>query len=412
MTLASPATTLITLPSDQDATGRSFDGAELALVAEVLESGTLTSTKGEMVARFESAAAALTGVSHAVACASGSAAVHCAVAVVDPRPGDEIVTTSITDMGALSPIVYQGAIPVFADVDPVSGNVTPETVAAVLSDRTRAVIATHLFGNPADMAGIREVAARAGVPVIEDAAQAYLAATPDGTVGSLGDLAAFSLQQGKHVTCGEGGFVTTDDEELARQVRLFVNKSWPYGEPNPDHRTLALNYRLTELQGAVALGQLGKLQAGVDRRRAVAAQLDDAVAGIDGLTAVPADPGHRHAYWRYIVHVDGARIPGGPVAVGAALRPLGIPSSPRYIAKPAFRCGVFADQKTFGDSRWPFTLARPETVDYSAERFPGTFAFLDSVLVLSLNERYTDEHVAFVAEGLRSAVASAIDGGA
>jgi perosamine synthetase len=406
VTLATPATTLA-LPSDQDATGRSFDDAELALVAEALASGTLTSTKGQMVARFEAAVAALLGTSHAVACASGSAAVHCAVAVVDPRPGDEIVTTSITDMGALSPIVYQGAVPVFADVDPVSGNVTPETVAAALSDRTRAIVVTHLFGNPADMAGIRAVAARAGVPVIEDAAQAYLAATPDGTVGSLGDMAAFSLQQGKHITCGEGGFVTTDDPELARQLRLFVNKSWPYGEPNPDHRTLALNYRLTELQGAVALGQLGKLPAGVERRRAVAARLDDVVAGIDGLTPVLAAPGSRHAYWRYIVHVDGAQVPGGPVAVGAALRPLGIPSSPRYIAKPAFRCGVFADQKTFGDSRWPFTLARPEAVDYAAERFPGTFAFLDSVLVLSLNERYTDEHAEFVADGLRSAVATA-----
>jgi perosamine synthetase len=400
----------VTLPSDQEASGRSFDDVELALVAEALASGTLTSTKGTMVARFEAAVAALLGADHAVACASGSAAVHCAVAAVDPRPGEEIITTSITDMGALSPIVYQGAVPVFADVDPVTGNVTPQTVADALSERTRAVIVTHLFGNPVDVAGVREVAARAGVPVIEDAAQAYLAATPQGTVGSLGDLAAFSLQQGKHITCGEGGFVTTDDAELAREVRLFVNKSWPYGEPNPDHRTLALNYRLTELQGAVALGQLGKLPAGVQRRREVAEFLDNAVAGIEGLTAVPAAPGSQHAYWRYIVHVDRAVIPGGPEAVGAELRPLGIPSAPRYIAKPAFRCGVFADQKTFGDSRWPFTLARPETVDYSAERFPGTFAFLDSVLVLSLNERYTPEHAEFVAEGLRSAVDAARGG--
>jgi perosamine synthetase len=411
VTVGTTAATL-PLPSDQDASGRSFDGAELALVAEVLASGTLTSTKGTMVARFEESVARLFGAGHAVACASGSAAVHCAVAVVDPRPGDEIVTTSITDMGALSPIVYQGAIPVFADVDPVSGNVTAESVAAVLSDRTRAIIATHLFGNPVDMEGVRAVAARAGVPVIEDAAQAFLAATPEGTVGALGRLAAFSLQQGKHITCGEGGVVTTDDAELARAVRLFVNKSWPYGEPNPDHRTLALNYRLTELQGAVALGQLAKLPAGVDQRRKVAAQLDEAVAAIDGLTAVPAAQGHQHAYWRYIVHVDRAVVPGGPEAVGAALRPLGIPSSPRYIAKPAFRCGVFAEQKTFADSRWPFTLARPGTVDYSPERFPGTFAFLDSVLVLSLNERYTDEHAEFVAEGLRCAVGAARAGGA
>lgn len=401
----------MTLPSDQEASGRTFDDAELSLVADALRSGTLTSTKGTMVTRFETAAAELLGVGNAVACASGSAAVHCAVAVVDPRPGDEIVTTSITDMGALSPILYQGAVPVFADVDPVTGNVTPGTVAAVVSPRTRAIIATHLFGNPADLAGIRAVAAAAGVPVIEDAAQAYLARTPLGTVGAVGDLAAFSLQQGKHITCGEGGFVTTDDAELARAVRLFVNKSWPYGEPDPDHRTLALNYRLTELQGAVALGQLGKLEAGVAQRRRIAARLDAAVAGIDGLSAPVAAPGHAHAYWRYVVHVDPAVVPGGPVAVGAALRPLGIPSAPRYISKPAFRCGVFADQKTFGDSRWPFTLARPETVDYAAERFPGTFAFLDSVLVLSLNERYTDEHAEFVADGLRSAVAAAIDGG-
>ncbi len=359
-----------------------------------------------MVARFESAVAELLGVGHAVACASGSAAVHSAVAVVDPRPGDEIVTTSITDMGALSPIVYQGAIPVFADVDPVTGNVTPESVAAALSVRTRAVIVTHLFGNPVDVAGIRAVAARAGVPVIEDAAQAYLAATPEGLVGSLGDLAAFSLQQGKHITCGEGGFVTTDDAELARATRLFVNKSWPYGDPNPDHRTLALNYRLTELQAAVALGQLGKLPAGVAVRREVAALLDDAVAGLDGLTATRAAPGCEHAYWRYVVHVDRAVVPGGPEAMAAALRPLGIPSAPRYVAKPAFRCGVFAQQKTFGDSRWPFTLARPEAIDYSPDRFPGTFAFLDSVLVLALNERYTAAHAAFVADGLRAAVAA------
>jgi dTDP-4-amino-4,6-dideoxygalactose transaminase len=395
------------IPSDQEAAGRSFDDAELALVSEVLRSGTLTSTKGTMVARFERAVAEMFGLDHVVACASGSAAVHCAVAAVDPDPGDEIVTTAITDMGALSPILYQGAIPTFADVDPLTGNVTPQTVQAALSERTRAVVVTHLFGNPVDVDGVRRVAAQAGVPVIEDAAQAYLASTKSGLVGALGDLAAFSLQQGKHITCGEGGFVTTHDADTARSVRNFVNKAWPYGDPNPDHRSLALNYRLTELQGAVALGQLNKLPANVAQRRRIAARLDDALADLEGVSPVPAAPGSTHAYWRYIVHIDSESVPGGPVAVGAALRPLGIPSSPRYIVKPAFRCEVFEKQKTFGQSRFPFTLARPEAVDYRAERFPGTISFLESVLVLSLNERYTSEHADFVADGLRAAVEAA-----
>jgi dTDP-4-amino-4,6-dideoxygalactose transaminase len=406
VTLTSP-NGVVTLPNDQEASGRSFDESELSLVAEALASGTLTSTKGTMVKRFEDAVAEMMGVSHAVACASGSAAVHSAVAVVDPEPGEEIITTSITDMGALAPIVYEGAVPVFADTDPVTGNVTAESVEAVLSDRTRAIIVTHLFGNPADLAGITAVAARAGVPVIEDSAQAYLAATPQGLVGSVGDYGAFSLQQGKHITCGEGGFVLTGDADRAHAVRTFVNKAWPYGEPNPDHRSLALNYRLTELQGAVALGQLPKLRDNVAHRRRIAGLLDAALADVEGITPTVATAGDQHSYWRYVVHVDGDTVPGGPDAIAGALRPQGIPSAPRYIAKPAFRCRVFADHKTFGASRWPFTIARPEAVDYSAERFPGTFDFLDSVLVLSFNERYQPEHAEFVADGLRTAVEKA-----
>jgi dTDP-4-amino-4,6-dideoxygalactose transaminase len=397
----------IALPDDQNASGRSFGADELRLLAEVLESGTLTSTKGTMVARFEAAMAALLGVGHVVACSSGSAAVHAAVAAIDPRPGEEVVTTSITDMGALTPLLYQGAVPVFADVDPVTGMVTADTVRAALSERTRAIIVTHLFGNPADLAGLRTVAAEAGVPLVEDAAQAYLAETPDGLVGSVGEFGAFSLQQGKHITCGEGGFVATDDDERARAVRLFVNKSWPYGEPDPDHRRLGLNYRLSELQGAVALGQVPGLPDRVARRRDVAAVLDAALGDVEGLTVVSAAPGHAHSYWRYAVHVDPEVVPGGPTAVAAALAPLGVPSTPRYIAKPAFRCAVFAERNTLGDSGWPLSTARPAALDHRAERFPGTFAFLRSVLVLGLNERYTPEHAELVAARVRGAVVRA-----
>ncbi len=266
----------LVLPSDQDATGRTLGREEQEALARVIASGTLNSTKGTEVAALEKSLARLLGVKHVVACSSGSAAVHCAVAALNPEPGDEIVTTSITDMGALHPIIAQGAIPVFADVDPQTCNVTAEAIRAVLSERTRAIVVTHLFGNPCEMAAIQALADERGIPVIEDCAQAYLATVDGKQVGTFGRLACFSLQQGKHITTGEGGFVATDDDALARRVFLFVNKAWGYGDAQPDHYFLAPNYRMTELQGAVANAQLPKLQGSVerapgDRRRADAA---------------------------------------------------------------------------------------------------------------------------------------------
>jgi perosamine synthetase len=395
------------LPSDQDASGRSLGAEELALLAEVLDSGTLTSTKGTMVKQLEAEAAAMHGVPKAVACSSGTAAIHGAIAAIDPEPGEEVVTTSVTDMGALTPILYQGAIPVFADVDPITGNVTAESIEAVLSDRTRAIIVTHLFGRPADLPAITALAAARGIPVIEDCAQAWLASCQGRLVGTWGDFGCFSLQQGKHLTCGEGGVVLGPDAAAVRHVELWVNKGWGYGDPSPDHRWIAPNARMTELQGAVAVAQLAKLRDGITVRQAMATRLTDALADVPGLTLPSAAPGDEHVWWRYPIIVDPAVVPGGPVAVAAELKAWTVPAAPRYIVKPAFRCGIFVDQKTFGSSRWPFPLARPEAVDYDADRFPGTHTYLDRVLVLPWSERLVDAHIDHIAEAVRSAVAVA-----
>jgi perosamine synthetase len=392
------------LPSDQDASGRSLGEAELVALRAVIESGTLTSTKGRYVKALEAGFASMLGVTHAVACASGTAAVHAAVAAIDPEPGDEIVTTPITDMGALAPIVYQGAVPVFADVDPRTGNVTAGTIREACSDRTRAVIATHLFGRPCDMADIDALAHDLGVPVIEDCAQAFLAKSGDAYVGTLGALGCFSTQQGKHVTSGEGGLVVTDDDDRARFVKRYVNKAWDYDAPATDHDFLALNYRMTELQGAVLCAQMEKLDAGVRHRIACAQRLNERLTDVPGLTVPEPSPGDVHVYWRYALLVDPDVVPGGPTALAAELKLGGIASAPRYIQKPAFRCGVFANQRTFGESRFPFTLARPEAVDYDAARYPGTFEYLDRVLVLPWNERYTFDDVDRVADAIDAAV--------
>ncbi len=160
------------LPNDQKASGRSFGVEEAELVDLVLKSGTLTSTKGTMVRELESQFAAMVGAGFVRGCSSGTAAVHAALAAVDPEPGDEVITTSITDMGAIGPILYQAAIPVFADIDPRTGSVTADTIADRLSERTKAIVVTHLFGYPVPMTDILELAADRSIAVIEDCAQA------------------------------------------------------------------------------------------------------------------------------------------------------------------------------------------------------------------------------------------------
>jgi perosamine synthetase len=392
------------LPSDQDASGRTLGEEEIDLLAEAIRSGTLTSTKGNFVKTLEQRFAQRYGVQYAHACSSGTAAIHAAVAAIDPEPGDEIITTSITDMGALTPILYQAAIPVFADVDPRTCNVTAEGIERVISNRTRAIMVTHLFGNPCDMTSIMELARSRKIPVIEDCAQAFLAQHRGELVGTLGDIGCFSLQQGKHITTGEGGIVVSQNAHYARRMFLFINKAWGYGDPNPDHYFIALNSRLSELQGAVAVAQLDKLEYSVNQRTAMARRLTSALQDVVGIATPHTAPGDVPTYWKYCLRVDGEALPGGAVALAAKLKTHGIACAPRYIQKPAFQCEVFSKQRTFGNSRFPFTLARPEAVDYRPERFAGTFEALEGVLVLPWSERYTEEHADYIAEALRDSV--------
>jgi dTDP-4-amino-4,6-dideoxygalactose transaminase len=401
-----PTQSILKLPSDQDASGRTLGAEEIAAVTEAILSGTLTSTKGTFVKALENRFAEMIGVKYAYACSSGSAAVHTAIAAIDPEPGDEIITTSITDMGALTPILYQGAIPRFVDVDPVTLNVTAETIAPCINERTKAIIVTHLFGNPCNMTEIMALANAHGIPVIEDTAQAFLAQHQGQFAGTMGTVGCFSLQQGKHITTGEGGIVVTNDDAIARRLFLYINKAFGYGDPKPDHYFIALNYRMSELQGAVAAAQLGKLQDIVAKRATTAAQLTEKLQGLPGIATPHHAADDVHVYWKYCLRVDSNIIAEGAVGLAKKLKEeKGIFSAPRYIQKPAFQCEIFEKQRTFGNSRFPFTLAKAEAVDYGRDRFPGTFSGLEQVLVLPWNEAYTDEHIQYIADAVKQAVA-------
>src|SRR5262249_20900267 len=158
--------------------------------------------------------AVMYGAPKAIASTSGTAALHVAVAAINPEPRDEIITTGMSDMGTVIPILMQNCIPVFADVDPVTGNLTADTIAKKITDRTRAVIVVHLFGRPADMAPIQELLRSKGIALIEDCAQAHLADYGGKKIGTFGDLGCFSLQGSKQITCGDGGLTLVNREDL------------------------------------------------------------------------------------------------------------------------------------------------------------------------------------------------------
>lgn len=396
----------VNLPRDDNSTGRDLGDEEIALVTAAIKSGCLTSTRGTMVKGLEEGFARRYGSPYCTASASGTAALHCAVAAIDPEPGDEIITTPITDMGALAPILYQGAIPIFADVDPDTYNIAADTIAPRITTRTRAIMVTHLFGNPCDMDPIMELARRHGLPVIEDCSQAYFAEYRGRRVGTIGLVGCFSLQQGKHMTCGEGGLTTTSDPAVARRIGLFVNKAWGYGDPKPDHYFLALNYRMTELQGAVALAQLDKVEHVVARRREVARQLIRRLTGLRGLSMPVVTRHSLHSYWKFCIQVDEGSLGSDVGTFASRLAELGVVAQPRYIQKPAFECAVFRDQKTFGKSGVPFRglRSREGDVRYDRSEYPGTLRALSRVLVMPINEFYQPEHIDFICEAVTEAV--------
>ncbi len=381
-------------PSVGNASGRTLGEEELEGLRRVLASGQLNSTTGGETRALEAEFAAYYGVGAAVASSSGTAALHLAVAAVDPEPGDEIITTPITDAGTVLPILMQNAVPVFADVDPVTGNLDVDSVRRAITSRTRAICVVHLFGSPAPVAALRRLADAHGLVLIEDCAQAYLTRCPDGRLaGTVGDIGCFSLQQSKHITAGDGGLCISDNPALARRMRLFADKGWPRDTDERTHLFLSTNYRMTELQAAVARAQLLKLAGVVGDRRAGAQRLSEALRPLAGLCTPPDEGGM--SYWQYPLVVDPALAGGTCHDYGKALAAEGIPANGGYLTRPVYRTPVLAERRTYGESGYPLSVPPAREVPrYDAGLCPVAESLIDErLLVLSWNERYTGRDV-------------------
>ena len=377
---------------------------ELAGVTKVLLSKQLGSSGGTEVRALERDAASLYGSPVAVASTSGTAALHVALAALNPEPYSEIITTPMTDMGSVIPILFSSCVPIFADIHPVTGNLTAETIAAKLTARTAAVIVVHLFGRPADLGPITRLLEDKGVALIEDCAQAHYADYEGNKVGTIGDMGTFSLQQSKQISCGDGGFTLINNERFAERAALFTDKGWNRKAKIRSHVFLGMNYRMTELQGAVARAQLGRLQNLIQARQRAADRLTELLQETPGMVLPQTATDTRSAWWLYNFCIDESVLDVDPDIFCEALQVEGVDAMRQYLPRPLFEEKVLADRVTFGTSGHPFGD------DYhtpSLGEFPGLREFFRRQIILPWSDQATPRHAESIAAAAGKVAASA-----
>ncbi|MBO9591132.1 DegT/DnrJ/EryC1/StrS aminotransferase family protein [Devosia sp.] len=291
----------------------SYSPDEVEAVSEVLRSNRVNYWTGDIARHFEEAFARWVGTPHAVALANGTLALDVALKALNIGPGDEVITTSRTFIASASSIVTAGATPVFADVDRETQNITGQTIAAVLTERTKAIICVHLAGMPCDMDPIIALAKEHDLKVIEDCAQAHGAQYKGRSVGSLGDIGAWSFCQDKIMTTGgEGGMVTTSDRELWSLMWSYKDhgKSWDavYNRQHPPgvrflHESFGTNWRMLEMQAAIGLIQLARMSEWTSRRAHIAGRIAQACAGHEGVRVPSVPEFSTHAWYRFYCFV-------------------------------------------------------------------------------------------------------------
>ena len=346
---------------------------EKAAVMAVLNSGQLA--QGSVVAEFEEAFAAYCGVKHAIATSNGTTALHVALLAHELGPGDEVITTPFTFIASANAVLYVGAKPVFVDIDPVSYNIDVDAIEGAITKRTRAIMPIHLFGNPADMPRIQEIADRHGLMLIEDAAQAHGTEIGGKRAGSWG-TGCFSFYPTKNITTGEGGLITTGDDCVADRARLARSHGM---RVRYYHESLGYNFRMTNIHAAIGKAQLPKLEGFNERRIANAAYLS-AHLPQDKVQVPQAQPGTRHVFHQYTVRIlppldrDEARKKLADMGVGSEV----------YYPVPVHRQQLYLD------------------MGYGGQSFPESERAAKEVLSLPIHPGVTQEDLETIVEAVKA----------
>ena len=340
-------------------------------VWEAMESGSLA--QGPRVRELEERFADFIGAGHAVATSSGTTALHLALLGYGIGPGDEVITVPFTFIASANSVLYTGARPVFVDVAERDYCIDPSLIEAKITERTRAIMPVSLYGQPAEMDAVTEIADRHGLAVVEDACQAHGAAIGERRSGTWG-AGTFSFYPTKNMTTGEGGMLTTDDGELAARVRLLREHGM---KVRYHHDVVGYNFRMTDIAAAIGLAQLPKLPGNNERRRAIAARYD---AELRGVVLPAVRPGVTHVYHQYTIRVNERD------AFAEALKAHGVGSA-IYYPIPVHR------QKPF--------LA----LGYGREPFPVTESLTEQVLSIPVHPSLSDDEVSTVIEVVNATAA-------
>lgn len=314
-----------------------IDEDDIQAVVEALRSDWLTT--GPNVESFEKAFAEQVSAKHAVAVSSGTAALHAAMFALEIGPGDEVIVPAMTFAASANCVVFQGGTPVFADVEPDTLLIDPCDAENRITTKTKAIIAVDYAGQPCDYEALKAITERAGIALVDDACHALGARYRNAPVGSIADLSAFSFHPVKHITTGEGGMITTDDEDLAQRMRIFRNHGITTDHHQRESRgswfyemvDLGYNYRLTDFQCALGMSQLKKLSEWIRRRQSIAGMYDEAFKEMQSVQPLQLKKDVLHAYHLYVVRLNSENPHHDRSTIFRKLRNLGIGVNVHYV---------------------------------------------------------------------------------
>lgn len=333
-------------------------------------------------------------------CSSGTASLHIAVAAAGIAPGDEVITSAITDIGTVIGALFQQAVPVFADLEPQTGCLDPADVERKITPKTRAIIAVHLAGNPCRLTELKEIADKHKLILIEDCAQAWGALYRGKPISSVGDIGCFSLQDTKHISCGDGGVVTSSDEKLGPLLTKFGDKGGNRFNPKDSATRLAPNYRMSELQAAFVAAQLTRLEGIASQRAKLGNLFTEELAGIPGILTHQVRPDDRCVYWFYMLRLVPAKLRCDRATFVKAIAAEGATFTAGYIALPLYGLPMFQNHGFFA-GRWPTKECGLTKMDYTKVKCPETEAILQTCMRFQVNEAMDEDYIRAVARAVR-----------